>query len=1297
MMNPFRQKALPLIVSLVLMLLPAASGLIIPVSIVSCSSSQEITDDPGTGTGPFQSTVHRNCPAFNISSFAEDGLGYVWMASSKGLTSFDGYDYIHYSSITGEVQASDVVADSRGNIWASFGDKLVRYDRPSQNLLTVADIAPGSNLFSLDDMVVSYSPSTFSLFSSISGELIRESDAGCVDMRLSSSGNPIATRGNNIITFDREFNVVGMESLSFTDEILSIICLQGKTFVGTSKGLWETDAEDFSSFRWRKDILPDHEIKDLFAVGDDFLLVYSRMPMQALGLNLSTGKISKTLFSLGYDKELTSLPVSASMVDSQDNVWLGMTGGAYFFIYPEHIISDYVARTSLATMGGEILSISPGAEGCALFSIRGHGLFSWDFEGQLSELSYDRTIPEVDLSGDVTSLYCENRPEVWCSIGGRLCRINVTGDKFSYIVPYDIVDVNYITGDGQGTVFVATDSSLAVLRNGVVEKIVKSPARVLSVAAKYGDDAFLAVENRGVMVYRVGSSDLSTCDMTSSDQDGITAKVSTLAISKDGYLFAGTEQGLLCRHPDGTIHHIDENEGLSSNSVRSLIVDKKGNCWVGTADGITRINPKEGIAYKYTNDDGLPITSLCPNSVFLSKNDILYFGGYGGLSIIETGMIRDRRVVPGVVIENLEAINGAPRKSFDSHGILSKAIIQNRQNSISISFSAMPFGVAEKSVYSYRLVGYSDSWNVVDGTTRRLTFTNLPAGKYRFEVKARSMSGHWSQSPSCVDITVRRPVFFSITAMCIYALLLILVAHMLWRYSRRKLEVAKELEFSHMRDIFYENISHELRTSLSLILSPARLLLKKNLPASSRSNCINVINSNVDSMLSVLDSVLDFKDESLLKSADNITLTNVQTLFSEIAYNFSIEALKNDVSVTMETEITKIVPLDSYKVSRILTNLVSNAIKHSPSGGEVVISSSLSEMDSHSWLIFSVSDSGDGMSDEGLAKIFDRYVHDDVNGEGHGIGLSFSKALAVAMGGDLEARRGNHSGLVFTCRIPLSKTEKGFIPSSICESISDSYLYSGETLLLVEDNEQFRDFVAIGLGSNYNVLTAGDGEKALEIIRSTDVDMVISDVMMAGMDGYTLLEKIRSDKSMNALPFILITGKSGQNSKTKGIKKGADAYLRKPFTIELLMATIDQIFTSRKLYKDKILSGISPKKNSLASDSHFVKKVYELMEVHYADKNFHLDQLCYDLAMSRSTFYRRARGLLPVKPNDFVKFFRLNKAAEMALGCDMSCSEIAEKTGFATQASFSKSFKQYFGVSVTDYVKINNHRDNQTV
>ena len=783
-----------------------------------------------------------------------------------------------------------------------------------------------------------------------------------------------------------------------------------------------------------------------------------------------------------------------------------------------------------------------------------------------------------------------------------------------------------------------------------------------------------------------------------------------------GTMWFGTNGGGLCSYDPKTNAFAEFDSQFPTKVIYSIEQDQTGNFWISTNDGIFKVYPYTHDRYRqFTINDGLQGNQFIARSSFKSSDGRMYFGGINGFNVFHPERFVNNPYIPPVYVTDIRFPNLSDDQKTKELIHLDKPLymadkvtLSYENNSFTIRFVALSYENPAKNRYAYILNGVDKEW-VLNSEGNTASYTNLPPGEYKFEVRGTNNDYQWNDKNTTLVIVITPPWWRSNLAYFVYfTLLLGCIALLAWRwnlrvkqkYSRRmeKYQIAKEQEVYKSKIGFFINLVHEIRTPLSLIRLPLEKL-QESKPEGKTGKYLSVIDKNVNYLLGITNQLLDFQKMENGALQLNMASGNINEIVSDVYNQFTAPAEVKGIELQLilpDEELYSMV--DRKKISKILVNLMGNAMKYARTCIRLKL-----EVREKNYTI-SVTDDGPGVPDSQKTKIFEAFYQmpgDKVaQSTGTGIGLAFARSLAEVHQGSLLLDDNTTGGSNFVLTLPRNN-EKAETVIDLVELHSDSEEpneqtiseFSGKrfTVLLVEDNVDLLNLTKESLSTWYKVLKATNGLEALDMIQHNSIDVVISDVMMPEMNGLELCSKLKSDIDYSHIPVVLLTAKTTLESKVEGLECGADAYIEKPFSVKQLHMQIDNLLRLRLTFhklmvslSDTIVQASSNEYAMSQRDCEFIAKIQSVIAEQLADENFSIDALAEQVHMSRSNFYRKIKALTGLSPNDYLKTLRMNKAADL-IKSGMRISEVAAQVGFTSSSYFAKCFKTQYGVLPKDY------------
>jgi signal transduction histidine kinase/ligand-binding sensor domain-containing protein/DNA-binding response OmpR family regulator len=812
-----------------------------------------------------------------------------------------------------------------------------------------------------------------------------------------------------------------------------------------------------------------------------------------------------------------------------------------------------------------------------------------------------------------------------------------------------------------------------------------------------------------------------------------------------GFIWVATRDGISRFDPrSARFRNFDHQDGLTEKSTLKILEDSRGNLWLSTANGLFNIIVKPAanrdfsyVFRKYDVQDGLQGIAFNANAGYRTRNAELLFGGANGFNIFRPEEISDDRSKPVTVLSDLQLANRSVRIGEVINGkvILSQSLnhlatleLGYDQNGFAIAFAALNFFNPQKIRYRYMLEGFDRHWQEPQNGSRRAAYTNIDPGKYVFRVMSTDAAGNWRSNESRLPIVILPPFWRTSVAYLLYLAvaggILLLIRHRGIRRIRREFKIVqerKEAKRMHELDLlkikFLTNISHEFRTPLSLIISPMDKLIKEARPADKQQ--LQMIQRNGRRLLNLVNQLLDFRKMEEQELQLQTQTGDLISFIRELSFSFSDVADRKNICLMFETDsVSLVTAFDHDKLERILFNLLSNAFKFTPQGGEIKVSLELSNTEvGYTLLVLKISDTGIGIPQEQQEKIFERFfqheVPDFMLNQGSGIGLSIAREFVRLHGGTISVKSKVNEGSEFTVTLFFpAQTSQTVVSQEILADaviLPDTPGAGGVTerleelkgkskkpvVLLIEDNDDFRYYLKDNLREYFQLVEAADGREGWQKVLSVHPDLVLSDVSMPEMNGIDLCRKIRADKRTAHLPVILLTALTSEEQQLTGLETGASDYVTKPFNFEILLSKIRNLLqqqaVAKKTYQKQV--ELKPAEAEIESlDEKFIRQLSLQVELHLADSAYTVDQLSADLNMSRVGLYKKIISLTGKSPIEYIRSYRLQKAKPLLMKSQLTIAEVAYQVGFSNPKHFSRYFKLEFGILPSAFAAIKDNR-----
>lgn len=745
-------------------------------------------------------------------------------------------------------------------------------------------------------------------------------------------------------------------------------------------------------------------------------------------------------------------------------------------------------------------------------------------------------------------------------------------------------------------------------------------------------------------------------------------------------------------------HVFNTSNGLVNNLVQSVVDTPDGNLWVSTQQGVTAWNARKKSFENYMFSRNPMGNVYNENSAVCLDDGRVVLGGNYGLTIIQPS--------------RLSHVSGLTDVVFTSYPYSDEITLTYEQRSPNIHFSTLDYSDVRNVKYTYHLEGFDQSWSQ-PSSTPWAAYQKLPAGKYVLHVKACTSDGTWGKESTLV-IRIKPPFYLTSWAIMIYVLLVLGVVFLVVKFVHDKNvlrnRIRLEQELTRYKLVFFTNIAHEFRTPLTLMqgsLEKEKRIMKANRWQTELEKTIRVMDKSVQRMLRLIDQLLEFRKMQAGKLKLSLQETDAVMFVKGICRMFDDAAESKEIAYSFESsEPAHAMFLDQQMIDKVVFNLLSNAFKYTPAKGTISVSLSFTDV-----MTIRVADTGVGIPQEKREQLFSRFMQSSYTGESFGIGLHLTHELVRTHHGEITYQENEGGGSVFVVTIPLQKDcyeasdflvkDSPILKAELAkerdgqeEKTTDavpsapSAPLNRRTILLIEDDNDVREFLLSELESCFDLKVASDGKAGIAMAKELDVDLIVSDVMMPGMNGFELTKRLKNSFETSHIPIILLTALSTDENVLEGTESGADAYITKPFSPQLLMARILQLLNQREILRQKFGKEPQEIRSAMLSneqDSLFVKRLDSIVYSRLGEQDLSVDKVAGLLHLGRTIFYKKVRGTTGYTPNEYIRVIRLRKAAELLKEGEKNVSEVAYAVGFDNPYYFSKCFKEQFGMPPSQY------------
>jgi signal transduction histidine kinase/ligand-binding sensor domain-containing protein/DNA-binding NarL/FixJ family response regulator len=1250
-----------------------------------------------------------------VTSMIEDDCGHIWFGTLRGITIYDGcsFEHIRLKEDTPNIIVWSILEGSHGNLWLGTNEGLFMYNGDSFTHLTERDGLINNHIWT-----------------------VTEDEHGLIWL---------GTMGGVSIYNGRSFCHLTQSNGLTSNRVWAMLRdRQGLIWIGTDVGLNVYDGESITHIT-ENDGLIHNVVRTIQEDSQGNLWIGTH------------GGVSKydgeSLMHITENVGLNGNEIRAVLEDSQGNIWFASENGG-ISIYYGNTFTYFSKQDGFREHG--IMSFLEDSQHNFWFGDWGSGVSRYD--GQ--NFTYF-TQTEGLIQNAVFCILEDRLGKIWFGTQDGLC--NYDGKTFIHFNQEQGLSDNIISAlleDKYGYLWIGTSRGGVNMYDGKT--------------IRYFTENEGLVDNRvrTILEDRQGNLWFGTMNGASryngetfthfTEKEGLWNH-SIICMLEDnlGNIWFGTHGGGVYIFDGTSFLCLTQKEGLCNNYITSMVEDHNGHVWITTKQGLSQVafeaDPsKRGeilglnhkpVIHSYSLIDGLKSTEFIAGGVLHDSNNRIWWGSPKGIVVLDPDFIKRPTDPPVIKLTGLD-INGQFVDYNQLEDTLRSKLIYSgvdrfnnypvdlqlayTHNHLTLYFASNDWLASQKLQYAYMLEGLDDQWHIPTSVAMA-DYRNMPNGQYTFKVRAMGAANIWSE-PFEYSFRVLPPPWFKWWAYVIYTFILILLVRAYRRFliNREKMkadllikdaQVNKMKELDHMKSRFFANISHEFRTPLTLIQGPVEELRQRvQGNRETEIHLFQAIKRNVKRLHELINQLLDISRLETGNVRLKVAYGNLVEQIKTIVLSFLSLAEHKKIKYTYTFPEDKGSGyFDSDKVEKIVINLISNAFKYTPSGGQIHVDVRFPDgfTCSNSRMVeIKVRDTGIGIHGDKLSKVFDRFYQvqesDSAKTEGTGLGLALVNELVDLYRGDIQVESEPGKGSTFTVSLPVtveqfSEEEILYTPAELAKEKDtdwriDRYQESGDTIhteqltpdtimdryviLIVEDNDDLRDYMSRILGSSYRILTAPNGKIGLNKALESIPDLVISDVMMPDMNGIEMCKHLKSDERTDHIPIVIVTAKAGKKSKIEGLETGADDYLIKPFDNEELKARVKNLLEQRRKLRDKLrldfLAGEA--ESNWPPDHVFMKRLFEIFDKHLADPDFKIPQISNKLNLSQSQLRRKVLALSGYTPNELFRYHRLKKAAIYFRSGHTNVAQVMYLVGFNNQSYFAKCYRTMFGMTPSQFI-----------
>ena len=1280
-----------------------------------------------------------------VNAISQDSKGFMWFGTRNGLCRYDGYNITRYFHEEGDSTtiSHDFITKlyndpCRNVLWISTEQGICKYNPQNEqftryhiegnnkNSVLFLNTSDSRLLTGCSNGIYQYDNEKNSFTPFILNEGKGENIRGLVE----DSNNVLWINSNKGVKRynlkKEQFEPLPLNIRPFLETCIQLVMLPGNQL------LFNTPQEVFVYNINNDSLYPLAAIKDIrqfrCATTDTMNNIWLGTENGIFIYDQTFRLVTHYQQSESDLSNLNDSPIYSLFEDYNHNMWVGTYfGGVNYFIYASDQFRIYPYGNSPNHLSGKAVR--------QIINTPDNGLYIATEDGGLNYLNSNREITRSERlhermnikARNIHSLLIDSKQNLWIGLFLR---------GMNYYMPKENKTLSFNDGMGKnssgfciiedetGKIWYGGPSGLFTLKKQNGSFQLKKVSALPVFCMLNLNDSIIWTGNRQNGIYQINKR---TEEQTPLPQFSSSKLYMTyLYMDSQGNIWAGTNNdGLFVLNKKGEKLKSYSKKELGSNAIKGIIEDDQNTIWIGTDNGLCNIQPKSGLISRYTIADGLPTNQFNYSSVCKKPDGELFFGTINGMISFYPEQVRPVEPHFNIALTGVWSNNDVVSSS-NPDALLPASISESdvmtltheQAQSIRIEYSGLNYQYKDKTQYAMKLEGIDKEWQFV-GNQHQVRFSNLPTGDYTLKIKASNDGVNWDEKGQKeLTIHVLPPWWLSIWAYLTYVCMVLCIIYLAYKYTKARLILLMRLKTEHEQRVnmekmnqskinFFTYVSHDLKTPLTLILSPLQRLIKQKQIDNNDREKLEVIYRNANRMHYLIDELLTFSKIEMQQMEINVRKGNIMHFLEEISHIFDIVSKEKEIDFIVSLEETdEEVWFSPSKLERIMYNLLSNAFKYTQPGDYVKLSAKLLKKDSENFIEISVKDSGRGIPKEMKDKIFDSYFQVEKK--------DLTKSLIHMHKGEIkvESEVGNGSEFIVSLNVSesaYSSSEKSLesitseeiqkynlrmketielIPDQLISTEQDNTDVK-ESILIVEDNKEMNDYLAEIFSKDYQVFRAYNGAEACKLLKKQLPDLIVSDVMMPVMDGLELTAYVKQDLNSSHIPVILLTAKTDELDHTQGYLKGADAYITKPFNAQNLELLVQNMRTNRKQnieYFKRIEKLNITQITNNPRDEVFMKELVDLIMANIKDEEFGVTEIITHMKVSRSLLHTKLKSLTGCSITQFMRTIKM-KEAKIHLQNGMNVSEASYAVGMSDPNYFTKCFKKEFNITPTEFIK----------
>jgi len=1329
-------------------------------------------------------TIKEGLSQLTVTAIFQDSKGMMWFGTRDGLNSYDGKSFKVYKLNKNDNRVDNhivaICEDADKNLWIGTTNGLVcmqyisgeitSYFHDKNDPASLSDNYVFALASDKSGRIIVGTKSGLNIFDKTSGNFVKYFFNGilksnhirslCVSKDESMY---IGTVSQGLLQVDKNMNLINQYKIdNLPVEKQVNVVFEDKSgliwFGGINKGLCVLNPGNKTLQRFTiNDVIKDNN--NIRAIEDDGKGNLIIGTFNGLYLfNKATAKF--TAFSELYipGGGINHYSILATKYDNAGTLWVGTYAGGASSYHPNIKRFTFYNPAEQNKYTSVIGMMIEDKNKNLWIASEGTGLIGWNVNNRKFTFNLIEPENESNYTKNIIKSILYDGDNIYCGTSNsEIYLFNIKTRKFKFLhkldeerkVIYNILkdkDGNLwagATGDKTGLYCIKKDGQIQSVFNSEKNKnYTFNGVRSLLLLS----DNVLLVGTRfdGLFLFDYAKNIVKPIPLVTKNEKSTADSKYVTSIFKDSKnsIWIGTYGKGVYNYTEkeGIIAHYTKNNGLLDENVCSIIESDNRNIWIASKSAIAELNTETNKIKNFSNKNGISLLETSMQAAFKSTDGRLFFSGSNGFISFFPQNLSLNEFVPPVIFTSF-VVNNVPVEINDSSEILNQNLntidqinLKYNQSNIAISFAALNYIFPEHNTYAIKLVGVDDYWTNI-GSRNEMNYANLAPGKYTFMVKAANNDGVWNNSPISLHIQISPPFWKTWWAYSFYFLLVIaafvvvlyylnLKHNLEARIALKQLEKDKSDEFNKERILLFTNLSHEMRTPLTMILTPLLDLIDKSeLLTPLYKESLQLIQKNANRLLLLVNQLMDFQKTESGKMKLAVSENDMVDFLSEVYLSFNELAKTQKINFQFENAYDKmLVYFDENLFEKVCFNLISNAFKFSKENGSVKLGlKRISTTDRSSFpkkaqedlkdlkgdgLMITFEDNGLGISGENLKEIFTPFFQVQASVKkiqsGSGIGLSLTRSIVKLSHGTIWATSELNTGTTFTVVIPIEKENfvdvefAGVKPKFTIDEPVEIPLNpvdsKNKTVLVIDDDDDIRQFIANSLSKTYKTLTAVDGKQGLEIAIAEMPDIVLCDVMMPHITGIELCKNLKANIKTGHIPIILITSRALSMQIQEGFNAGADEYITKPFRTSNLLLKINTLIQNRERLKNVYSKKFSLESLGIevvSSDERFMTRINEIIQNNFSNQELDIDFIASELGMSRTNLYRKVKSLTNLSTIDLIINIRLLTAKRMLIESDLSIAEIAYETGFNSPAYFTTSFKKQYGITPKEFIERN--------